>query len=156
MSKEKSGNWFARHKVITVILVVIALAVVSSAMSGDKGDTSSQSPQQTSSESSADTEKTEAKKDEAKKERLTLDKGWKLDKSNPYMTQVSGTVSNNSDSEISGYIQITFSAYDADGANVGDCLDNANTVDANGKWKFKAMCSGENISEVKFKGLTGF
>ena len=29
MSKEKSGNWFARHKVLTVILVVIAIGVIS-------------------------------------------------------------------------------------------------------------------------------
>ena len=45
---------------------------------------------------------------------------------------------------------------DADGANVGDCLANANTVDANGKWKFEAMCSGSDINDVRFKEITGF
>jgi uncharacterized protein YcfL len=66
------------------------------------------------------------------------------------------TVINNSDKPINGYIQITFSALDASGANVGDCLANANTVDANGKWKFEALCSGNNIETVRFKDITGF
>ena len=35
-------------------------------------------------------------------------------------------------------------------------LANANTVDANGKWKFEAMCSGNGIETVRFKSLTGF
>jgi hypothetical protein len=72
------------------------------------------------------------------------------------MTKVVGTVSNNSDKAINGYIQITFSALDASGANVGDCLANANTVDANGKWKFEATCSGSNIETVRFKDISGF
>ncbi len=90
------------------------------------------------------------------KARLALDDGWQIDKSNPYMTKVIGTVSNNSDKAIDGYIQITFSALDARGANVGDCLANANTVDANGKWKFEAMCSGQSVETVRFKEITGF
>ena len=90
------------------------------------------------------------------KPKLTLDEGWAIDKSNQYMTKVNGYVSNNSDQAINGYIQITFSALDANGANVGDCLANANTVDANGKWKFEAMCSGNDIAEVRFKDITGF
>lgn len=91
-----------------------------------------------------------------KKAALTLDDGWTLDNSNPYMTKVTGYVSNSSDKAIDGYIQITFSALDANGANVGDCLANANTVDANGKWKFEAMCSGNDIADVRFKDITGF
>lgn len=87
---------------------------------------------------------------------MTLDDGWKIDKSNQYLTKVVGTVSNNSNQAINGYIQITFSGLDASGANVGDCLANANTVDANGKWKFEAMCSGQNIETVRFKEITGF
>ncbi len=95
-------------------------------------------------------------KQEKKKDRLTLDDGWQVDKSDPYITKVTGVVSNNSDKAINGYIQIIFSALDAGGANVGDCLANANTVDANGKWKFEAMCSGNGIETVRFKSLTGF
>jgi hypothetical protein len=33
---EKSGNWFARHKVITVILVIVVLAIIGGAAGGDK------------------------------------------------------------------------------------------------------------------------
>lgn len=72
------------------------------------------------------------------------------------MTKVVSTVSNNTDKAINSYVQITFSALDASGANVGDCLANANTVDANGKWKFEAMCSGNNIETARFKEITGF
>ena len=97
-----------------------------------------------------------SKKTSENKARLTLDDGWKIDKSNQYLTKVVGTVSNNSNQAINGYIQITFSGLDASGANVGDCLANANTVDANGKWKFEAMCSGQNIETVRFKEITGF
>ncbi|MGJ6980357.1 FxLYD domain-containing protein [Aestuariimicrobium soli] len=91
-------------------------------------------------------------------ERLTLDKGWKLDKSNPYMVQVVGYVSNNTDKPIDNYVQITFSALDKNGANVGDCLANANTIDANGKWKFEAFCTAEadEVHTVRFKEITGF
>ena len=155
MSKEKSGNWFKRHKILTGIIVIIVIIGIASSANSNKGD---QSPQKTATDGkSDDSAKSETKKTEDKP-RLTLNKGWKLDKSNPYMTQVVGTVSNNSDQAINGYIQITFSALDADGANIGDCLANANTVDANGKWKFKAMCSGgeNNVETVRFKEITGF
>lgn len=104
------------------------------------------------------TDQTDAQQKSAtdEKKKLTLDDGWTLDQSNPYMTEVVGSVSNNSDKAVDGYIQITFSALDADGANVGDCLANANTVDAHGTWKFKAMCSGSDIKTVRFKELSGF
>ena len=92
----------------------------------------------------------------AAKDRLTLDDGWKMDNSNQFMTQVTGTVSNNSDKPVNTYVQITFDALDASGANVGTCLANTNTIDANGKWKFKAGCSGEGITKVRFKELSGF
>ena len=160
-SKEKDDNWFKRHKILTGILVLVVIGIAMSATKSS--DTTKQSPQQTATaESSKVTEdkpaaakKDEPKKEE-KKERLTVDEGWSLDKSNPYMAQVVGTVSNNSDKPVNGYIQVTFSALDASGANVGDCLANANTVDANGKWKFKAICSGDDIETVRFKDITGF
>lgn len=130
------------------VIVVIALVAVGGGMS----TTTNQANQQTSSSSESQATKEETKP------RLTLDDGWEMDKSNQLMTQVVGTVSNNSDKAIDNYIQITFTALDKDGANVGDCLANTNTVDANGKWKFKAMCSGENedIETIRFKEITGF
>lgn len=95
---------------------------------------------------------------ESKKDKLTLDEGWAIDKSDGFAVYVNGYVSNNIDKPITNYVQITFTALDAKGANVGDCLANTNTVDANGKWKFRAMCTGEfkDISKVRFKDITGF
>ena len=142
MKEPKEGNWFKRHKILTVLGVIIILAVAGSATQGSSN-----------SGSDASTQAQSASED---KERLTLDEGWQLDTSNPYATKVVGTISNNSDKAIEGYIQVTFSALDADGANVGDCLANANTVDAGGKWKFEAICSGSNIATARFKDISGF
>lgn len=131
--------------ILGALSVVIAVVMLMSIGKAVDDATTKSSDQKSTSETTKDSDK-----------RLTLDKGWKLDKSSPYMTQVVGTVSNNSDKAVDGYIQITFSALDADGANVGDCLANANTVDAHGKWKFKATCSGDDIKTVHFKELSGF
>lgn len=93
------------------------------------------------------------------KERLTLDDGWEaVPDEFGYSTSVNGYVSNNSDKAITNYVQITFDTYDAAGANLGTCLANTNTIDANGKWKFEAMCfdTNDEIAEVKFKEITGF
>lgn len=92
------------------------------------------------------------------KEKLTLDDGWAIDKSNQFAVYVNGYVSNNTDKAITNYVQITFDALDAKGANLGTCLANTNTIDANGKWKFKAICTGEakEIDTVRFKSITGF
>jgi hypothetical protein len=139
-----------------VIVAIIVIAIgVSASQSGKQADETNKtvddnSSQQTDENGAENSQKTE---DKAK---LTLDDGWSIDQSSPYFTYVDGYVSNNTSEDINNYVQITFSAYDGSGANVGDCLDNANTVDANGKWKFHAMCSGENIKEVKFKEITGF
>ena len=133
------------------VLVVVVIAI--GAGGANKG---SQANEQTKSVSdqTVSTPTEEVKSEE--KPKLTLDDGWSIDKSNPYMTKVVGAVSNNTDSAINSYVQITFSALDASGANVGDCLANANTVDTKGKWKFEAMCSGNNIETVRFKEITGF
>lgn len=156
MKRQKEGNWFSRHKFLTVIIAVVVLIGVATMASGGSSQQKTTQPEAASQETGSQTEKKSTEAD--KKPRLTLDEGWQLDKSNQYMTKVVGTVSNNSDKPINGYIQVTFSALDASGANVGDCLANANTVDAGGKWKFEAMCSGstEAIETVRFKDITGF
>jgi len=42
MSKDKSGNWFGRHKILTVVLGFIVIAIIGSAASGgDKSGTPS-------------------------------------------------------------------------------------------------------------------
>ncbi len=92
-------------------------------------------------------------------ERLTLDEGWTVATDEYGMfTTVTGYVSNNSDKAITNYVQITFDTLDANGANLGTCLANTNTIDANGKWKFEAACldDADEIAEVRFKEITGF
>ena len=147
---EKEKKPFYKRKLVWVIAIIVIIAIGASASQGGN-----QANETTKSTDGSTSTQQESKKTE-EKPRLTLDDGWSVDTSNPYMTQVVGTVSNNSDKNIEGYIQITFSALDADGANVGDCLANANTVDANGKWKFEAHCTGDNIETVRFKELSGF
>lgn len=81
-----------------------------------------------------------------------------MDDSDGFAVYVEGYVSNNTDKDITNYVQITFDALDADGANLDSCIDNTNTIDAGGKWKFKAVClsNADEIAEVRFKDLTGF
>ncbi|QZY53404.1 FxLYD domain-containing protein [Leucobacter tenebrionis] len=95
----------------------------------------------------------------APRERLTLDEGWSAAADEyGFSAVVTGYVSNNSDKAITNYVQITFDTYDAAGANLGTCLANTNTIDANGKWKFEAHCFDaiDEIAEVRFKEITGF
>lgn len=49
MAKEKSTNWFMRHKVITVILALVVIGVISSAAGGSKGGTSNSSSKSSTS-----------------------------------------------------------------------------------------------------------
>lgn len=115
------------------------------------------------SQSTAPSEQTEttpsAPATPEKKERLTLDEGWTTETDDYGMfTKVLGYVSNNSDKAVTNYVQITFDTLDEAGANLGSCLANANTIDANGKWKFEAICSADasSIAEVRFKEISGF
>jgi uncharacterized protein YxeA len=137
-----------------LIVVVIIIAASSAGASQNNGNKANETTK--TSDNSASKPKSESKPAAESKPALTLDDGWAIDQSNPYATYVNGYVSNNTDKAYNSYIQITFNAYDESGANVGTCLANTNTVDANGKWKFQAMCSGDNVKTVKFKDITGF
>lgn len=55
--KDKTKNWFMRHKVVSVILAIIVIGVIASAANGDKPSTTTNS--------STPTSKTEDKKSEA-------------------------------------------------------------------------------------------
>ena len=61
-------------------------------------------------------------------EKLTLDDGWAMDKSNQFAVYVTGYVTNNTDKAITNYVQITFDALDRQGANLGTCLANTNKL----------------------------
>lgn len=154
--------WFKKWWVW--LLIVIGVFAVAGALGGS-GDSVEQATQTTASTSTVATseaapsadETTEAPVEEPLAD-LTLDDGWTMDDSDGFAVYVQGYVSNNTDEAIDTYVQITFDALDADGNNLGTCIDNANTIDAGGKWKFKAICldNTDEIAEVRFKDITGF
>lgn len=138
--------WFKKWWVW--LLAVVVIGGIGQAM-GQGGSSQTNSGQAASSQSSSPV---------AAKAKLTLDDGWTVDKSDGYVVYVNGYVSNNTDKAITNYVQITFDALDKQNANLGTCLANTNTIDANGKWKFKAICADQakEIAQVRFKEITGF
>lgn len=166
--------WFKRFWVWAVAIVVIIGA--SQALGGNGSSTTAsdqqdaqtltqasdsptapakaKAPASTTRPKASQTRTTQAKPTE----RLTLDKGWKIDKSNPFGVYVKGYVSNNSDKPITNYAQITFDVLDKNGANLGTCIANTNTIDAHGKWRFEAICDGDpgDVATVRFKEISGF
>ena len=156
----KQGNWVVRHPVWTAIIAIFVLMVIVSAGSNDKAtQTSNDTTSQASTSPTDNNEEVESTAvkatPEPKKDRLTLDDGWKLDTSG-YLPKITGYVTNNSDRDIDSYVQINFNGYDEEGASIGDCMANANHIDAGGKWKFEATCFKNGITEVKFDKITGF
>ncbi|MFT8394791.1 FxLYD domain-containing protein [Propionibacterium sp.] len=161
---KRKKPWYKRVWVWALIVVaVIIIATVSNSGGGDSSSTSSPAASQVAAQgqagqSATDPTKTAATQAAKPKDKLTLDDGWQLDKSNPYMLQVNGYVSNNTNKPINNYIQITFDELDSAGANLGTCLANTNTIDANGKWKFSAGCDKDpdEVATVRLKDITGF
>lgn len=70
---------------------------------------------------------------------------------------VEGYIQNNTDKDYS-YIQVTFTTYDSEGNTIGSCLDNNSSLEANGRWKFKAICLDdvENIASYKLNDITAY
>lgn len=70
---------------------------------------------------------------------------------------INGYVKNESDKDYS-YVQINFNVYDADGNTIGSCLANNSGLEANGRWKFEALCSGDanSISRYELDEITGY
>ena len=159
--------WFKRFWVwaVAIILIIGASQAFgnqgSSTTASDQQDsqTLTQPPGTSSATAKAPASTTKAATTQAKPtERLTLDKGWKVDRSNPFAVYVKGYVSNNSDKPLTNYAQITFDVLDKKGANLGTCLANTNTIDAHGKWRFEAICGGDqaDVATVRFKEISGF
>jgi hypothetical protein len=155
--------WFKRWWVW--VLAVIVLGILGSALGGGQrsaapAPSSTKPAVEVSAPTSSMPSSAQATQAEPEPstERLTLEKGWKVDKSNQYAIFVTGYVRNNSAEPIDNYVQITFDVLDKSGANAGTCLANTNTIDAGGRWKFKALCSGEpkEVGKIRFKEITGF
>ena len=87
--------------------------------------------------------------------KLELLEGWKVTRGEYGNVKITGKVRNNSSKEY-GYAQISFNLYDRENAQIGTALANVSNLEANGVWKFEAMCLEDNVATAKFKDVTGF
>ncbi len=80
-----------------------------------------------------------------------------LDTSNPYAAYITGTLTNNKDTDVS-YVQVEYVVYDADGAQIGTALANTNNLKAGGSWKYEAYVTADAASVASFElaEITGF
>ena len=90
-------------------------------------------------------------------EKFTLLEHSVSDESNQYFMYIEGKIKNNRDRDMT-YVQVTFITYDAEGNTLGTCLDNNSGLQANGTWKFKAICSEgvDKIDHYELKEITGY
>ena len=72
-----------------------------------------------------------------------------------YSTYIVGTIKNNSGME-KGYIEVTFTLYDADGNNIGTALANTNNLKDGGTWKFEAIVLEDNVASFELNEITGY
>ena len=54
------------------------------------------------------------------------------------------------------YVQVQFTLYDKDGAQVGSALANVTNLEANGLWKFKAIVLEDSATVAKFAKATAW
>lgn len=139
MSKDKSGSWFGRHKVLTVLLAFIAIGVIASAAGGNSSNT------ETVPNSNSDTTGTQASTPaETQKEKLTI-KNSTFSESSGFK-QVVGEVTNNDTSVRSATLKATF--YDASGKILGTASGAVNEV-APGETKTFTLITSDNVSGYK-------
>ena len=126
---------------LIIIIVIIIIAVI--ATLGGAGETENEPSQTGTTE---------------KKENLVLEDGYSgsLDEYGA-LYYIEGYVKNNSDKDYE-YVQIEFTAYDSEGNTLGSCYDNTSSLEADGRWKFKASCVDETdkIASYKLKEITGY
>ena len=72
-----------------------------------------------------------------------------------YSTYIVGTIKNNSGME-KGYIEVTFTLYDADGNNIGTALANTNNLKDGGTWKFEAIVLEDDVASFELNEITGY
>lgn len=80
-----------------------------------------------------------------------------LDSSNPFGLYITGTLTNNTDSDKS-YIQVNYNLYDAEGAQIGTALANTNNLKAGSSWKFEAFgtAAPDEVASFELADVTGF
>lgn len=125
-----------------VLIVILVIAVIGGA-TGDDESSATKSNEQTG-------------KTEVKTEGLELEEGYTgAPDEYGFTYYIEGYIKNNTDKDYS-YVQVEFTTYDSEGNTLGTCLDNNSGLEAQGRWKFKAMCTEEvdKIASYKLKEIT--
>lgn len=130
-------------KWLGILLIIIGVSLIASAVGNGSSDNSNSN------------EKTNTT---VKQEKFTLEEGHagSIDEYG-VSYYIEGYIKNNTDKEYS-YVQVTFNLYDSEGNQLGTAVDNINNLEANGRWKFKAIAlsDSDKIASYKLSEITGF
>lgn len=120
-----------------ILAVVVVVGIYGAGSGGNDDNTSVQKAENSSTENVAE----EKKEYELKDVKVTTDEFGG--------NYVEGVLVNNSDKD-KNYVQVQFSASDADGNKIGSALDNVSNLGAGKSWKFKAMLLETSDGEITF------
>lgn len=141
-------------KIVLIVLVVIVIAGVAGTLGGNGGGSNDEGATATTTEQQGADQTAEPAEQEQEPYTITDET---MDTSNPYAVTLTGTLTNNTDQDVS-YIQVEYVLYDASGAQVGTALANTNNLKAGGTWKFEAMgtAAPEDVASWERADVTGF
>lgn len=126
---------------LIVIIVILVIAIIAG-LGGSSNDTENEQTGTTSE----------------KQDDVVLEDGHtgRLDDYGTFY-YIEGYIKNNSDKDYS-YIEVDFTTYDSEGNTLGTCMDNNTSLEANGRWKFSAICTDdvENIASYKLNDITKY
>lgn len=149
-------------KIIGIIIVVfLVIGIVGSMGSEDSSsqNASTSAPQSASSSttSAPETNQTEEATEPAQPAEKYTITGETLDTSNSFAAKITGTLTNNTEKEVS-YIQVEYVLYDANGVQIGTAWANTSNLKAGGSWKFEAISTVEPAQVATFEraDITGF
>ena len=136
---EEQGNWFGRHKVLTVILALLVIGAIATATSSPSSNTENVS-------SNGNTSKQKDKTTESKDvEKVTISNSVVQDKGYGIFG-VAGEVTNNDNVKHSATLKATF--YDADGKILGTASGAVNDV-ASGETKTFDLMTTDKVASYK-------
>lgn len=138
-------------KIILIVVVVLVVIGAVGAMGG-KGSSGGDAQQASVQGQAVTTEQQAAPEPEP----FTISDET-LNTENPYSATITGTLTNNTDSEKS-FVSVEYVIYDADGAQIGNAYANTTNLKAGGTWKFEAgtLKAPEEIGSWERVEVTGF